>query len=151
MPAAGFDLEAWIAALDVEGPEAWNGGKRWVFPTCPWDSTHTNKSAYVVQLSNGAHGFQSDGKSLRLVLMGTPQLLDRFRQFVPPVPTLGEQAGSHAVEGAPLSAVPLQQLFGEFCMRYRFRSLMCWRFYWLNLMCFCRGNFAYQVCSQRNP
>ena len=54
MPAAGFDLEAWIAALDVEGPETWNGGKRWVFPTCPWDSTHTNKSAYVVQLSNGA-------------------------------------------------------------------------------------------------
>jgi hypothetical protein len=56
MPAAGFDLEAWIAAhcLDLEGPEAWNGGKRWIFPTCPWDSTHTNRSAYVVQLPNGA-------------------------------------------------------------------------------------------------
>jgi len=54
--SAGFDLESWIAArgLEVESPEAWKGGKRWIFPTCPWNSAHTNKSAYVVQFSNGA-------------------------------------------------------------------------------------------------
>jgi replicative DNA helicase len=54
-PAVGFDLESWIAAhgLEVAGPEPWKGGKRWVFLTCPWNSAHTNKSAYVVQLPNG--------------------------------------------------------------------------------------------------
>jgi hypothetical protein len=53
---AHFDLRAWFEALrlDVEGPEDWQGGKRWIFQTCPWDSTHANKSAYVVQLPNGA-------------------------------------------------------------------------------------------------
>ncbi|MGA2185794.1 MAG: YfjI family protein [Bryobacteraceae bacterium] len=56
MPAASFDLESWIEAhhLDVEGPEEWQGGKRWIFRTCPWNSAHTNRSAYVVQLPNGA-------------------------------------------------------------------------------------------------
>lgn len=56
LPAADFDLEAWIEAhrLDVEGPEAWKGGKRWIFRTCPWNSAHTNRSAYITQLPNGA-------------------------------------------------------------------------------------------------
>jgi replicative DNA helicase len=56
IPAAGFDIETWIAAcgLDVEGPQPWNGGRRWRFPICPWDGAHTNKSAYIVQLPNGA-------------------------------------------------------------------------------------------------
>ena len=36
-------------------PENWKGkGRRWVFPVCPWDSSHTDRSAYVVQFNNGA-------------------------------------------------------------------------------------------------
>ena len=54
-PAAYLDIKAWIVAhgLDVEGPEPWKGGRRWVFRTCPWDSSHTNRSAYLVQFANG--------------------------------------------------------------------------------------------------
>lgn len=51
-----FDLAQWIAkhSLDVNEPRAWNGGTRWVFKACPWNSDHTDKSAYIVQFNNGA-------------------------------------------------------------------------------------------------
>lgn len=51
-----FDLEHWIHMhqLDVTGPTDWQGGKKWVFPTCPWNTDHTDRSAYVVQQANGA-------------------------------------------------------------------------------------------------
>jgi putative DNA primase/helicase len=51
-----FDLAAWIDRhkLDVTGPDPWQGGQKWIFKTCPWNSDHTNGSAYVAQLSSGA-------------------------------------------------------------------------------------------------
>jgi hypothetical protein len=51
-----IDIEQWISVhgLGVSGPQPWNGGKRWIFPVCPWNSGHRNKSAYIVQFSNGA-------------------------------------------------------------------------------------------------
>lgn len=53
-----FDLEQWITDhnLDVRGPEPWQGGRRWVFNTCPWNEDHRNRSAFIVQQSNGAIG-----------------------------------------------------------------------------------------------
>jgi hypothetical protein len=55
-PGPLIDVERWIGdhALDVNGPRPWNGGKRWIFPVCPWNSEHRNNSAYIVQLANGA-------------------------------------------------------------------------------------------------
>ena len=52
----GLDLPKWIVerGLKGEGPEPWKGGLRWIFPTCPWNSEHTNASAYIVQLASGA-------------------------------------------------------------------------------------------------
>jgi hypothetical protein len=52
----GFELHHWIDkyCLEVEGPEPWKGGTRWVFPTCPWNREHRNKSAYIILLPNGA-------------------------------------------------------------------------------------------------
>ena len=29
-------------------------GRRWVFDVCPWDSSHTDRSAYIVQFNNGS-------------------------------------------------------------------------------------------------
>lgn len=59
--ARTLDLADWIRThgLTAEGPEDWTPkgggtGKRWVFPTCPWNSDHTNRSAYVVQFPSGA-------------------------------------------------------------------------------------------------
>lgn len=53
-----FDLAQWIQshALDVEGPEPWKGGARWIFRICPWNAEHRNRSAFIIQLPNGAIG-----------------------------------------------------------------------------------------------
>ena len=53
---SSFDLESWIQQhdLDVIGPGDWQGGRKWIFRTCPWSSEHTNRSAYILQLSSGA-------------------------------------------------------------------------------------------------
>jgi replicative DNA helicase len=54
--ANGFELRTWIEVhcREVEGPDEWKGGTRWVFPICPWNSTHTNRSAFILQLPTGA-------------------------------------------------------------------------------------------------
>jgi hypothetical protein len=51
-----FDLEAWIHGhnLDVDSPQPWQDGRRWVFRDCPWEPSHKDRSAYIVQLGNGA-------------------------------------------------------------------------------------------------
>jgi AAA domain len=53
-----FDLEHWIAEhqLEVSGPDPWNGGRKWIFAVCPWNPAHTNRSAGIFQLPNGAIG-----------------------------------------------------------------------------------------------
>lgn len=54
---ASFDIEQWITEheLAVIGPTPWqNGGRKWIFPVCPWDAAHTNKSAVIVQFASGA-------------------------------------------------------------------------------------------------
>jgi replicative DNA helicase len=56
-PAAkSFDIDAWIGnhRLEVRGPVAWNGGRKWVLNTCPWNSEHNGRSAFIVQFPSGA-------------------------------------------------------------------------------------------------
>lgn len=58
-----------------------NEGQKWVLATCPWDETHTDKAAYIIQFNNGAvaAGCHHDGcshenwKSLR-ELVGEPPI-----------------------------------------------------------------------------
>jgi hypothetical protein len=61
LPADSFDVAAWLREhnLDADGPEDWHSkdgqaGRRWVFGHCPWNSEHTDRSAYVVQFASGA-------------------------------------------------------------------------------------------------
>jgi hypothetical protein len=51
-----FDLQQWVAAhnLKVDGPTPWNGGRRWLFPICPFNEDHRDKSAFIVQFPSGA-------------------------------------------------------------------------------------------------
>ena len=51
------DLDNWIKQNlpQLGAPKSWQGkGRRWVFDVCPWDSSHTDRSAYIVQFNNGA-------------------------------------------------------------------------------------------------
>ena len=50
-------LELWVRRNFPELGEAqpWEGkGRRWVFDKCPWDESHRDRSAYLVQFNNGA-------------------------------------------------------------------------------------------------
>lgn len=51
-----FDIDQWIArhGIAVEGPEPWKDGRRWVFPVCPWNSDHTNRSAFIIEQASRA-------------------------------------------------------------------------------------------------
>lgn len=54
--SVSFDLEKWIKNhnLNVLDPSPWKGGRRWIFEICPWNPEHRNRSAFIIQLANGA-------------------------------------------------------------------------------------------------
>lgn len=58
MPA--FDLDAWIAQYcpELGSPQPWKGGRKWIFPVCPFNEAHTNKSAVLIQEPSGAVAFK---------------------------------------------------------------------------------------------
>lgn len=60
-----FDVDAWIAQHlpDAIGPSEWRGGRKWVLPVCPFNSDHTNRSAFVIEQQSGAlvFGCQHNG------------------------------------------------------------------------------------------
>ena len=58
MPA--FDLDSWIAQYcpELGSPQPWKGGRKWIFPVCPFNSDHTNKSAVLIQEPSGAIAFK---------------------------------------------------------------------------------------------
>ena len=58
MPA--FDLDSWIAQYcpELGSPQPWKGGRKWIFPVCPFNEVHTNKSAVLIQEPSGAVAFK---------------------------------------------------------------------------------------------
>ena len=58
MPA--FDLDSWIAQYcpELGSPQPWKGGRKWIFPVCPFNEAHTNKSAVLIQEPSGAVAFK---------------------------------------------------------------------------------------------
>ena len=58
MPA--FDLDSWIAQYcpELGSPQPWKGGRKWIFPVCPFNEAHTNTSAVLIQEPSGAVAFK---------------------------------------------------------------------------------------------
>ena len=57
MPVTGgFDFEQLRAEHDAEmvGPMAYEGGHKWIFPECPWNTDHNNRAAWLIQFPSGA-------------------------------------------------------------------------------------------------
>ena len=51
----GFDIDRWLAQSGLEvikGPDSYNGGRRWTFRTCPFNSEH--EKPVVIELPGGA-------------------------------------------------------------------------------------------------
>ena len=55
-----FDLDSWIAQYcpELGSPQPWKGGRKWIFPICPFNEAHTNKSAVLIQEPSGAVAFK---------------------------------------------------------------------------------------------
>lgn len=55
-----FDLDGWIAAYcpKLEAPRPWKDGRRWIFPVCPFNPAHTDKSAVLIEHGSGAVSFR---------------------------------------------------------------------------------------------
>ena len=55
-----FDLDSWIRQYcpELGEPQIWKDGRKWVFPVCPFNEAHRNKSAVLIQQSNGAIAFR---------------------------------------------------------------------------------------------
>jgi hypothetical protein len=101
-------LDAWLARHDVpvQGPHPWGkGGRRWVFPVCPWNPEHRG-SAYIVELPGGAiaagcHHNSCAGMGWRELR----QIYDRLlrtadaRAFGRQRPASGESSGPDAPTG----------------------------------------------------
>ena len=58
--SSGFVLDDWILrhGLNVNSPVPYNGGRKWVFKVCPFNSQHTNGSAVLIEEPSGAIGFR---------------------------------------------------------------------------------------------
>jgi hypothetical protein len=54
--SSNFDLPAWIAEheLPVKQEKPWKGGRLWILNPCPWNPTHGNHSAFLIQHASGA-------------------------------------------------------------------------------------------------
>ncbi|WP_332236841.1 hypothetical protein [Sporolactobacillus sp. KGMB 08714] len=51
-----IDVEAWLQkhGIEIARSEPWNNGStKYVLKTCPWNSDHTDKAAYVIQFPTG--------------------------------------------------------------------------------------------------
>ena len=55
-----FDLDSWIAQYcpELGSPQPWKGGRKWIFPVCPFNEAHANKSAVLIQEPSGAVAFK---------------------------------------------------------------------------------------------
>ena len=55
-----FDIDSWIRQYcpELGSPQDWKGGRKWIFPVCPFNSDHTNKSAVLIQEPSGAIAFK---------------------------------------------------------------------------------------------
>jgi len=81
-----FDLDAWIAAHcpDIGPAQLYKDGRKWIFPVCPFNSDHSNRSAALFQNAAGAIGFRclhnsclgNDWRKLRVML--EPRCYDRI-------------------------------------------------------------------------
>ncbi|MEW6756376.1 MAG: AAA family ATPase [Candidatus Latescibacterota bacterium] len=114
---APFDVDAWLQEHQHEEPlrvGAWgNGGRRWVYQTCPWDPEHTDRAFFVVQFPSGAMaaGCHHNGCEGRAWPDYRALREPGYRAHVPPVCTGthgGAHTGSPAMSSEPGSSQPVR-------------------------------------------
>ena len=104
-----FDLDGWISRFcpELGQPQVWRDGRKWVFPVCPFNDAHRNRSAVLIQQSNGAIAFRCHHNSCtgndwhKLRELRDPGCYDRKEQPLPDVDISGILAQKPKSEQAP--------------------------------------------------
>lgn len=92
-----FDLDGWIAKFcpELGQPQVWKDGRKWIFPVCPFNDAHRNRSAVLIQQSNGAIAFRCHHNSCtgndwhKLRELRDPGCYDRRETTLPDVDISG--------------------------------------------------------------
>lgn len=92
-----FNLDDWIARYcpELGAPQVWKDGRKWVFPVCPFNDAHRNRSAVLIQHANGAIAFRCHHNSCtgndwrKLRELRDPGCYDRKEQPLPDVDISG--------------------------------------------------------------
>ena len=55
-----FNIDQWISdhCPELGQAQPWKGGRRWIFPVCPFNDAHNNKSAVLIEQPSGAIAFK---------------------------------------------------------------------------------------------
>lgn len=109
-----FDLDAWIARFcpELGQPQVWKDGRKWVFPVCPFNDAHRNRSAVLIQQSNGAIAFRCHHNSCtgndwhKLRELRDPGCYDRKEQPLPDVDISGILAQKPKEQPPPAEPKP---------------------------------------------
>lgn len=108
-----FNLDDWIARYcpELGQPQVWKDGRKWVFPVCPFNEAHRNRSAVLIQQSNGAIAFRCHHNSctgndwFKLRELREPGCHDRKEQPLPDVDISGILAQKPKAEQKQKSVV----------------------------------------------
>ena len=92
-----FNLDDWILRYcpELGQPQVWKDGRKWVFPVCPFNDAHRNRSAVLIQQANGAIAFRCHHNScagndwFKLRELREPGCHDRKDQPLPDVDISG--------------------------------------------------------------
>lgn len=109
-----FDLAAWIARYcpELGVPQVWKDGRKWVFPVCPFNDAHRNRSAVLIQQSNGAIAFRCHHNSCtgndwrKLRELRDPGCYDRRETTLPDVDISGILAQKPKAQSPPPEPKP---------------------------------------------
>lgn len=109
-----FDLDAWIARYcpELGQPQVWKDGRKWGFPVCPFNDAHRNRSAVLIQQSNGAIAFRCHHNSCtgndwrKLRELRDPGCYERKEQPLPDVDISGILAQKPKEQPPPAEPKP---------------------------------------------
>ena len=109
-----FDLDGWIAKFcpELGKPQVWKDGRKWVFPVCPFNDAHRNRSAVLIQQSNGAIAFRCHHNSCtsndwhKLRELRDPGCYDRRETTLPDVDISGILAQKPKAQSPPPEPKP---------------------------------------------
>ena len=109
-----FNLDDWILRYcpELGQPQVWKDGRKWVFPVCPFNDAHRNRSAVLIQQANGAIAFRCHHNSctgndwFKLRELRDPGCYDRKEQPLPDVDISGILAQKPKAQSPPPEPKP---------------------------------------------